>query len=55
MDKEYICLSCENTYKEDELNRCPHCRGILCPECDGEIATIEEYNRAMKEKYAEDR
>jgi len=46
-DKEYICLSNEETFTEDELHICPNCLTLICPTCGGEIQTIEEYDKAM--------
>ena len=49
MDKEYICLSCSETFvSKSELQRCPTCGELFCPKCCGEIANIEEYDEAMK-------
>lgn len=55
-DKEYICLSCGRPLDEDELWPCHNsdCDGVMCPGCGGEVATIEEYNKAMKAMYAEE-
>lgn len=47
MDKEYICLSFEETFTEDELHQCPNCGKYSCPTCGGEVQTIEEYDEAM--------
>ena len=47
-DPEFICLSCDKTYVEDELYMCPNCSGYLCPGCGGEISTFEKYDEAMK-------
>jgi len=52
-EPEYICLHCDMTYVEDELYQCPNCNGYLCPKCGGEVATIEEHDKAMKEMYNE--
>jgi DNA-directed RNA polymerase subunit RPC12/RpoP len=58
MDKEYICLSCGETFQEWELDVCEMCGHIRCPRlvgkgrkrmvCGGEVSTIEEYEEAMK-------
>ena len=47
-EPEYICLWCDKTFIEDELGRCHKCNEPFCPVCGGEIATIEEYDEAMK-------
>jgi len=54
-EPEYICLSCGRTLDEDELWPCHNsdCDGQMCPGCGGEISTIEEYDKAMKERARE--
>jgi len=47
MDKEYICLSNDETFTEDELHQCS-CGKYSCPTCGGEVSTIKEYDEAMK-------
>ena len=47
MDKEYICLSNDETFTEDELHCCPHCGKYSCPTCGGEVSSIKEYDEAM--------
>ena len=54
MDKQYICLTCGETYRDGDTYACHRCGELLCPKCGGEIATIEEYDKAMKEMYAEE-
>ena len=46
-DKEYICLTNEETFTEDELHQCS-CGKFSCPTCGGEVSTIEEYDEAMR-------
>ncbi len=53
-DKEYICLIGYNRFTEDELHCCPKCGEFSCPTCGGEVQTIEDYDAAMKEMYAEE-
>lgn len=48
-DKEYICLSCSRTWNEDNLHQCPKCGEFSCRKCGSEIATIEEYDKNMRE------
>lgn len=48
-DKEYICLSCNETYADGWMFSCPKCQERICPKCGGEIATIKEYDEAMKD------
>ena len=47
MDKEYICLSCGETYADGDTYSCTNCGELLCPKCGGEIQTIKEYDEAM--------
>jgi hypothetical protein len=48
-DPEYICLSCDETFiYESELRLCSNCGEKSCPNCGGEVSTIESYNIAMK-------
>jgi len=49
-EPEYICLSCGKTYNESELFCCSNCGEYLCPKDGGEIVTIEEYDKAMKDE-----
>lgn len=48
MDKEYICLSNEETFTKDELHTCSNCGEYSCPTCGGQVSTIEEYDEAMR-------
>ena len=54
-DKKYICVSCGKTYEEWELDVCEECGHRRCPRiigkgnCGGDIVTIEEHDKAMKE------
>ena len=52
-DPEYICLSCSKTMQEWETGVCPHCGKYYCNICGGEVSTIEEYDKQMKEMYDE--
>ena len=47
MDKEFICLSCSETYADGESYCCTNCSELLCPKCGGQIQTIKEYDEAM--------
>jgi len=47
-EPEYICLSCGKTYVDGDTYCCTNCGELLCPKCGGEIQTIEEYDKAMK-------
>jgi len=47
-DKEYICVSCGETFDDGDTYCCTNCGELLCPKCGGEIQTIEEYNEAMR-------
>ncbi len=43
-DKEYVCVSCSDSFSEDELYVCHcGCNEFLCPNCGGEIITMEEW------------
>jgi len=53
-DMKYICLSCSATFGDGWLNECHKCHVLSCPDCGGEVATIEEYDKAMKEMYNDD-
>ena len=49
MEAQYICLSCDETFiYESEIRLCSDCGKQSCPNCGGEISTIEEYNEAMR-------
>jgi len=48
MDKDYICLSCNETYPDGDTYCCPRCGELLCPKCGGEVSTIKEYDEAMR-------
>jgi len=48
-DKTYICLNDGSTFTENELHSCSNCGEYSCPTCGGEVSTIEEYDKAMKE------
>lgn len=50
MDEEYICLSCDSTYDENDLWLCHKCNEPICPKCGGDISTIEEFDEAMREE-----
>ena len=54
MEKEYICVGCGMTYEEDDWWSCHKCNTAICPKCGDEIVTSEEYDKAMKEMYAEE-
>jgi len=47
MDKEYICLSCLQTYADGDTYFCTNCGEHICPKCGGQCQTIEEYDKAM--------
>jgi len=47
-EPEYICLSCGATFIEDDWWNCSKCNTPICPDCGGEIATIKEYDEAMR-------
>ena len=48
-EPEYICLSDGETfYFEDELHTCLNCGEVSCPNCGGEISTIEEHTEAIR-------
>ena len=50
MDKTHICLSCSDTFSEDELYVCHcGCNAFLCPNDGGEIMTIEEFDRNKRD------
>ena len=48
-DKEYICLSCSETYIDGDTYCCSRCGAEICPKCGGDMTTIEEYDKAMRE------
>ncbi len=48
-DKSHICTVCGKPFEESELFMCGNCGEYLCPNDGGEIVTIEEYEKAMKE------
>ena len=58
-DPEYICLSCGTTFREGETFMCSNCGELTCSAvikgsaCGGEVSTIEEYDKRMKEMYDE--
>lgn len=47
-EPEYLCLSDDKLYTEEELFKCPKCGEYLCPTCGGEVSTIKEYDEAIK-------
>lgn len=47
-DKTHICLSCSGTFDEQELYGCSKCQEPICPDCGGEVITIEEYDEAQR-------
>jgi len=47
-EPEYICLSCNQIYTEDEPYQCSNCGENICPKCGGDIRTVEEYDKAMR-------
>ena len=47
-DKEYICLSESKPLDEDEVRICSDCGKKTCPDCGGDIQTVEEYEEAMR-------
>lgn len=47
-DPEYICLGSGQTFTEDELHCSPKYGELSCPNCGGEVDTIENYDEAMK-------
>jgi hypothetical protein len=53
-DKEYICLNSNRTKDEGDILICSDCGKKTCAECGGDIQTIEEYDKAMKENQSED-
>ncbi len=53
-EKEYICLGSDQTFTEDEVYTCT-CGKNICPTCGGEVQTIEEYDKAMKENNYDDK
>lgn len=46
-EKPYLCLADDSTYDEDEIRICA-CGKKTCPDCGGDVQTIEEYNEAMR-------
>lgn len=48
MNKTLICLSCDETYADDDTYCCSNCGELLCPKCGGEVETIENYDRNMR-------
>lgn len=48
MDKEFICLSCGETYADGHTYFCTNCEERICPKCGGECETIKKYEEAMK-------
>ncbi len=53
MDNEYICLDCEDVFliEKDLLTVvCRKCgtKEYFCPNCGGEVETVEEYNKNMQ-------
>jgi hypothetical protein len=52
IDKTHICLSCNSCFfDEQEMYACHKCSEYICPDCGGEIMTIEEYDRNERENY----
>lgn len=49
-DKTNICLSCSGTFDETELYGCHKCGEPICPDCGGEIISIEKYDIAKKDE-----
>lgn len=47
-EPEYLCLSDDKLYAEEELFKCPKCGEYLCPDCGGEVSTIKEHDEATK-------
>ena len=45
MDKEYICLSCDLTLDKDDCRNCVNCKHLSCPDCGGEVITLDEYDK----------
>jgi len=48
MEQKFICLSCDQTYVEDEPYQCSNCGENICPKCGGEIQTIEKHDEAVR-------
>ncbi len=42
-DKDMICESCSGSFDETELYGCPNCHTHICPDCGGQIMTLEEW------------
>lgn len=47
-EPKYKCVSCDQTYAEDEPYQCSNCGENICPKCGGDIVTIEKYDEAMR-------
>ncbi len=54
MEKDFICLSNDETFSEDDLHQCPKCGEFSCPTCGAEVSTISEYNKALRDNAEEE-
>jgi len=48
IEKPYLCLTDDSTYDEDEIRICSDCGKKTCPDCGGDVQTVEEYDEAMR-------
>ncbi len=48
-EKNYICLSESKPLDEDEVRICCDCGKHACDTCGGDVVTIEEYDKNMRE------